>query len=218
MSSDVFMHVRNTGSGACVIVFCCDWRSLREEQHVDLEKRDAKGELWPVTSRLFSTCRTVNPVRTLSSGIGGYHVKSQFVLVSLPSQLTAAAPPPVPRVQERGPLVAFKRVCNTSGPHSSRFRRRFVPPSIATSQTPHVIQHVSVPTTRSSKLHLLAFGRAVETRMLKPRQTFGPHCAAASTGLRSRNRKYIHGDAFKLCPTFLLGKLGVQLVRDWDIT
>jgi hypothetical protein len=29
---------------------------------------------------------------------------------------------------------------------------------------------------------------------------------------------YAYGDAFKLLPTFHLGKLGVQLVRDWVIT
>ena len=34
----------------------------------------------------------------------------------------------------------------------------------------------------------------------------------------ARNRKYTHDDTFKLCPTFLLGKLGVQLVRDWVVT
>jgi hypothetical protein len=97
---------------------------------------------------------------------------------------------------------------------------------------PHVaemIRLVSVPTTRSSELRLLACGRAVATRMLKRRQTIGPQCAAA-TGrhpeqvnhhltythplLTTRNRKYNHGDPFKLCPTLLLARVSVQLIRN----
>jgi hypothetical protein len=43
-----------------------------------------------------------------------------------------------------------------------------------------MIQHGSVPTMRPSELYLLACSRAVVTGMLKPRQTFGPHCAEAT--------------------------------------